>query len=134
MDGILLETRHELKSENIHNGSKGEMKMTCGTKNCKTTTKKTTTTKKKTTTPSTEFVLTAPEAQEVYLVGDFNDWNGEGYKMRRFKGGVFKKKVPLKTGQYEYRFVVDGDWWTDPANPNRQPNAFGSENSVIEVC
>ncbi len=110
--------------------------MTCGMKGCKSAAKKTTTTaKKKSAAPaSTEFVLTAPDAQEVFLVGDFNDWNGEGYKMRRFKGGVFKKKVNLKAGQYEYRFVVDGDWWTDPANPNRQANAFGSENSVITVA
>ena len=109
--------------------------MTCGSKSCKTTTKKTTSAKsKKPAATSTEFALSAPQAQEVYLVGDFNDWNGEGYKMRRFKDGVFKKKVTLKAGQYQYRFVVDGDWWTDPANPNRQPNAFGSENSVLEVC
>jgi len=108
--------------------------MTCGAKNCKTPAKKTATAKKKTpTTPSTEFVLTAPAAKEVYLVGDFNDWNGEGFQMRRFKDGVFKKSVKLKAGQYHYRFVVDGDWWTDPANPNRQANAFGSENSVITI-
>jgi len=109
--------------------------MTCGTKNCTTTAKKKAPAKtKKPATPSTEFILTAPEAQEVYLVGDFNGWDGDGYKMRRFKGGTFKKSVKLKTGRYEYRFVVDGDWWTDPANPIRQANDFGSENSVIVVA
>ena len=88
---------------------------------------------KRKTTPSTEFKVYAPEAQEVFLVGDFNDWNGADYRMRRFKDGTWKKKVKLKPGQYEYRFVVDGDWWTDPDNPDRRLNTFGSENSVITI-
>jgi 1,4-alpha-glucan branching enzyme len=83
--------------------------------------------------PSTEFAVYAPEAQEVQLVGDFNEWNGVDFKMRRFKDGTWKKKVKLKPGRYEYRFVVDGSWWTDPENPFRQQNAFGSDNSVVDI-
>jgi 1,4-alpha-glucan branching enzyme len=48
--------------------------------------------------PSVEFEVHAPEAGEVYLVGDFNDWNSEDYRMRRFKDGSWKKKVKLKPG------------------------------------
>ncbi|MDA8163676.1 MAG: isoamylase early set domain-containing protein [Desulfobacteraceae bacterium] len=88
---------------------------------------------KKAAAASTEFTVYAPEAREVQLVGDFNDWNGADYKMRRFKDGTWKKKVKLQPGRYEYRFVVDGDWWTDPENPDRQPNAYGSENSVATI-
>ena len=83
--------------------------------------------------PSTEFTIHAPDAREVHLVGEFNDWNGADYKMRRFKDGTWKKKVKLPPGRYEYRFVVDGAWWTDPENPERERNAFGSENSVANV-
>jgi 1,4-alpha-glucan branching enzyme len=89
--------------------------------------------KKKAAAPSIEFTIHAPDAQEVHLVGEFNDWNGADYKMRRFKDGTWKKKVKLQPGRYEYRFVVDGDWWTDPENPERHQNAFGSENSVATV-
>ena len=102
--------------------------MTCGTKDCITPS----TSKKN--TPSTEFSLTAPDAKEVFLVGEFNNWNSDGFKMRRYKNGTFKKKAKLQPGQYEYRFVVDGEWWTDPTNPKRQANAFGSENSVKTIC
>lgn len=84
-------------------------------------------------TPSTEFVLMVPDADEVYLVGDFNDWDGTDYRMRKFKDGSCKKKVKLSPGRYEYRFMVDGNWWTDPQNPNRQVNPFGTENSVITI-
>jgi len=90
-------------------------------------------TRKQAPTPSHVFVLNAPEAQEVFVVGDFNGWNPEGYKMRRFKGGVFKKSVKLKPGRYEYLFLVDGQWWSDPANPCRCANPFGHENSVVEI-
>ncbi len=89
--------------------------------------------KSKKTIPSYEFTLYAPDAQEVYLVGDFNNWDGSDYRMRKFKDGVCKKKVKLKPGRYEYRFVVDGDWWCDPANTSRQANAYGGENSVITI-
>ena len=100
--------------------------MACGTKKCATT-------KSKKTTPSTAFTLTAADAKEVFLVGEFNNWNGEGFRMRRYKNGVFKKMAKLQPGRYEYRFVVDGEWWTDPSNPERCPNSFGSENSVITI-
>lgn len=89
--------------------------------------------KSKKNIPSYEFTLYAPEAQEVYLVGDFNNWDGSDFRMRKFKDGVCKKKVKLKPGRYEYRFVVDGDWWCDPANASRQANNYGSENSVIII-
>lgn len=85
------------------------------------------------TIPSTEFVLEAPEANEVYLVGDFNGWNGEGFKMRKYKGGICKKSVKLKPGRYEYRFVVDGNWLSDPNNLERCTNPYGGENSVIII-
>lgn len=93
------------------------------------------TTKKSEKTPSTEFKVHAPEASEVFLTGDFNGWeaNSASYRMRKYKGDIWKKMVPLKPGRYEYRFVVDGCWWTDPENPERACTPYGSENSVITV-
>jgi len=90
---------------------------------------------KKTTVPSTEFCLYAPDAQEVYLAGDFNDWQPDSkeYRLRKFKGDMWKKKVKLKPGCYEYQFVVDGQWWCDPENENRVTNLYCTLNSVIEV-
>jgi 1,4-alpha-glucan branching enzyme len=83
--------------------------------------------------PATEFILFAPEAKEVLLAGDFCGWQGEDCRMRRFKDGSWKKSLKLQPGRYEYRFVVDGHWWTDPENPAREQNPFGQDNSVIEV-
>jgi len=82
---------------------------------------------------SYEFCLMAPEVSEVYLAGDFNNWESSQHKMRKFKSGLHKKSLKLKPGRYEYRFVVDGSWWTDPANEHRCANAYGEDNSVIEI-
>lgn len=83
---------------------------------------------------ATEFKLFAPEAREVFLAGDFCNWQGNDCPMRRLKDGSWKKSLKLDPGRYEYRFVVDGHWWTDPENPNRQQNAFGQDNSVLVVA
>lgn len=93
-------------------------------------------TRKKTATPAATshvFSLLAPEATEVYVAGDFNNWKNNQYKMRKFKTGLHKKSVKLKPGRYEYRFVVDGHWWTDPDNSQRCQGGFGEDNSVIEI-
>ena len=108
--------------------TKSKSVKTTASKQVKTTTKKT-----KKTIASTEFSLIAPEASEVFLVGDFNEWNTNGFRMRKFKDGSCKKMVKLPPGRYEYRFVVDGNWCTDPQNNERCENPFGSENSVKKI-
>ena len=107
------------------------------TKTKKAVTKKATTKKAATkkTVPSTEFSLHAPNVNEVYLAGDFNGWQADAkdYRLRKFKGDIWKKLLALKPGRYEYQFVVDGQWWCDPENDNRITNVYCTENSVIDV-
>lgn len=87
------------------------------------------------TIPAVEFKLLAPDAKEVFLCGDFNNWesNAEDYRMSKDEDNIWRKKLKLQAGRYEYQFVVDGQWWTDPENPNRQSNPYCTENSVITV-
>ena len=91
--------------------------------------------KKRKTRPSTEFSVYAPDAKEIFLAGDFNNWQSDSkdFRLRRFKGDIWKKMVQLKPGIYEYQFVVDGNWWTDPANKKRVANPYCTENSVKTV-
>jgi 1,4-alpha-glucan branching enzyme len=91
-------------------------------------TKQTTQKKKKVT-----FELTAPDAKRVRLTGDFNSWNDKGITMRRNKTGVWKTGVELTSGDYQYKFIVDDQWWTDPNNEWKVTNSFGDQNSVIKV-
>lgn len=80
-----------------------------------------------------EFQLNAPQASKVTLTGSFNSWSTNGIRMLKGKNGVWKANVNLKPGRYEYKFIVDGQWWTDPANKNTSTNSYGSINSVKEV-
>jgi len=98
-----------------------------------TNTAKPATKAKKTSTTSITFSLVAPEAHEVFLIGDFNDWQTGELKARKFKDGRWSKSLPLKPGSYQYLFLVDGEWRLDPANAERANNPFGTENSVVHV-
>ncbi len=79
------------------------------------------------------FSLEASEAKEVFLMGDFNNWSPGKHTMRKDENGTWKKRVILSPGNYEYKFLVDGQWKEDPRNNRRCPNRFGTYNSVIRL-
>lgn len=79
------------------------------------------------------FSLKAPDADEVILMGDFNQWDVNKHPMRRDDRGVWTKDVVILPGKYEYKFLVDGRWQIDPGNKNICPNCFGTLNNVLEV-
>jgi len=81
----------------------------------------------------TEFRLYAPQARQVSLAGSFNSWNTKTLSAKKDSRGNWAAKVNLKPGRYEYKFLVDGSWLNDPNCRSYIPNAFGSQNSLIEV-
>ena len=80
-----------------------------------------------------EFKLHAPQAKKVSLAGNFNNWNTRDLSAKKDSRGNWEAKVALKPGRYEYKFFVDGSWLSDPRCTVYVPNAFGSQNCVIEV-
>ncbi len=83
---------------------------------------------------SVMFVSLYPRAQKVELAGDFNNWQPEKTPMEKVNGkGIWKVKLPLQKGRYQYRLVVDGQWQPDPYNEHTAQNPFGEFNSVLEV-
>lgn len=77
-----------------------------------------------------QFEFAAPEAREVYFVGDFNGWDTKANPMEKDDDGIWRAILTLKPGRYEYRFFVDGNWENDPSCSSRVPNEFGSKNCV----
>lgn len=69
--------------------------------------------------------------QRVQLAGDFNDW--QPTPMRKQKSGQYVAQIPLEPGIYEYRFLVDDDWLTDPDHGTMAMNPYGTFNSVADV-
>jgi 1,4-alpha-glucan branching enzyme len=79
------------------------------------------------------FELSAPDAQNVVVAGDFNSWSHDAHPLKKCADGTWKGSVTLSPGRYEYRFVVDGAWCGDPCCTTFVPNPYGSENCVLLV-
>ena len=83
-----------------------------------------------------QFVLVAPAAREVALVGDFNDWDTHATPLRATASdGLWTVEVPLAPGRHRYAFVVDGEEWrSDPGAPRASGADFGTPSSVVTVA
>ena len=87
----------------------------------------------------TTFAVAAPQATEVFLAGEFNQWSPTQTAMERGKDGSWAVSLELPPGRYEYKFVADGQWLCEPgcesgAEGSRCiPNSFGTMNSVVDV-
>jgi serine/threonine protein kinase len=80
-----------------------------------------------------EFSVRAPKASQVYLAGDFNNWDPTATPMKKRPNGDWVAPLQLKSGRYLYKFVVDGTWMFDPDNSDREPDPHGSFNSILNV-
>ena len=80
------------------------------------------------------FNFYAPDAKEVHVVGDFNDWkiNTESLLSKK-EGGMWEQMLYLVPGQYRYKFVVDGLYFEDPENPHKEPNPYGNSDSIFHI-
>lgn len=77
------------------------------------------------------FNVYSPDSKSVEVAGEFNNWTPA--KMKKGEQGVWSVKLKLAAGTYQYKFVFDGSWEIDQANPNRVPDGQGGENSVKNV-
>jgi 1,4-alpha-glucan branching enzyme len=79
------------------------------------------------------LTLLAPQARQVQVVGNFNSWCPEATPMKDTGAGEWVVRLMLRSGQYEYLFVVDGRWMEDPQAVQRAANLHGGYNSVLLV-
>ena len=87
----------------------------------------------KDTTSGIEFSYDNPNAQSVSIAGDFNNWNTTGNPLKKDENGLWKTVIKLSKGEYQYKFVVDGNWFFDQDNPNTADDGYGGSNSLIEI-
>ncbi|MBL0316974.1 MAG: glycogen-binding domain-containing protein [Flavobacteriales bacterium] len=48
-------------------------------------------------------------------------------------GNTWFVELFLPDGMYQYKFIADGKWITDPNNPRKFDDGWGGNNSVISV-
>ncbi len=82
-----------------------------------------------------QFVLVAPSARSVAVVGDFNDWGlNDSALVAVNHEGVWSVTAPVPTGVHRYAYVVNGkDWVADPSAPRSTGDDFGMPSSVLVV-
>jgi 1,4-alpha-glucan branching enzyme len=83
------------------------------------------------------FILVNDQADQVYLVGDFNGWSKTQTPLvKAANNNSWTVSVPLTHGRHEYAFVVkDGageHWVADPLLPAVE-DEFGTESSIVRV-
>ncbi len=72
------------------------------------------------------------KARKVALAGNFNDWAPEELWMERTAEG-WQLPYVLGPGNYQYKFIVDGQWITDPANTGVIDDDKGNQNSFLVI-
>ena len=71
-----------------------------------------------------------PEAKMVVLSGTFNNWHQSQFVFGR-EGDEWVCRIDLDPGKYAYKFIIDGNWILDPANPVSEEDAAGNVNSIL---
>ena len=85
-------------------------------------------------TGKTRFLLyTKLKATQVYLSGSFNAWATEDIKLIKTDTAWYCDIV-LTPGKHYYKFIVDGEWLTDPENKMREDDTYSGYNSIYFVC
>lgn len=79
------------------------------------------------------FFCSAPAAQSVCLVGDFNGWNSLANPMDRQADGCWYTQVQLTHGHHRYCFLVDGEPALDPRGSGITRNERNERVSLIAV-
>jgi 1,4-alpha-glucan branching enzyme len=69
----------------------------------------------------------------VCVAGSFNNWEPQQLAFQFDQAGGWEIDLCLPPGDYEYRFVVDGEWTDDPLAVRVVDNGHGGVNAVLSV-
>ena len=72
-------------------------------------------------------------AHSVSVAGSFNNWQPQRLKLHLIRSYGWEIDLCLPPGEYEYRFIVDGDWTDDPLAARVVENGYGGVNAVLTV-
>jgi 1,4-alpha-glucan branching enzyme len=79
------------------------------------------------------FICQAPDAKEVSVIGDFNEWQASAHPMQRQPDGAWSLQILLCHGHHHYQFLVDGEAKLDPRAQGIGRNEKNERVSLIAV-
>lgn len=76
-----------------------------------------------------------PYGEEVYVVGDFNDWTTGEDKFVRRSNQTYSTNVMLEEdNQYAFRYYSDEAGWINEEDADEfETNDFGETNCIVET-
>lgn len=81
------------------------------------------------------FVLPGDHSygEEVYVAGDFNDWDTEGLKFIRRSNHTYSTNVLLDEGErYAFRYYSEESGWINEGDADDyEHNEFGETNCIV---
>ncbi len=77
----------------------------------------------------------ANEFDDVYLVGDFNNWSVDEHPMKKLKSGDFTISINLECDKnYQFRYLADKAEWLNDSEPDSLiANEFSGQNSLLTI-
>ena len=80
------------------------------------------------------FSVPAKDAKKVSVAGEFNKWNAKATVLKKLKNGTFKGTINLpKDKQFEFKYIVDGQWTNETEADGYQWNDFASAEISLLV-
>jgi serine protease AprX len=82
-----------------------------------------------------DAVTTRRFVDETVVAGDFNGWSETASPLRKDSSGLWLAEVKTPpVGRYQYKFIVNGNRWTeDPNNGMKAPDGYGGLNSLLVI-
>jgi 1,4-alpha-glucan branching enzyme len=76
------------------------------------------------------------EAEQLAVVGDFNNWDASANPLKKLKTGGFSGTINVESGKsYEFKYVADTtNYFNDEQADSYQFNEYaGSENGILNL-
>ena len=81
-----------------------------------------------------EFSFFRLGVRQVFLAGEFNDWNTSTLPMRREPDGWWRCRLRLAPGTYRFKYLADRQWYLDYAAFGVERDSLGIWSSVVWVA
>ena len=78
-----------------------------------------------------EFRFYRPQATRASVAGTFNGWRQEANPMRKGPDGWWHATLAFEPGVYQFRYVADGQWYTDFAAQGVEHGKFGLNSLLV---
>lgn len=79
------------------------------------------------------FMLYRPDAKEIAMAGSFNNWKAIKMFRKKDDPATWGVQFVLPPGQYNYKYIINGNWMPDPENYAMIQDDNGNWNSSFRI-